>query len=191
MNKNLEDESLRDFLFMRFGHPPPRSIRKGESWDLTPMVTIFRRDGLSLSQGRGHVVESYLVRWRGRCHKQYFVFGSLAPPRSGRLGGQMKNGLGRNVNETVFMFYSYKKLFVFAYFCLWQHRRLFGRERDKFMFAGFLLFFQIRDDGLQIVIKFFRVLVARFAYFFNNWIVPHLTPPSVPSENKSQAVHNR
>jgi hypothetical protein len=44
---------------------------------------------------------------------------------------------------------------------------------------------------LQVVVKFLGMLVSDFANFFNNWVVPHLTPPSIPSENKSRAVHNR
>lgn len=42
------------------------------------------------------------------------------------------------------------------------------------MFAGFLLFFQVRDDGFQVVVKFLGVLVSHFANFFNDWVVLHL-----------------
>src|SRR5271157_3102909 len=65
----------------------------------------------------------------------------------------MKNGLGHHVNETV-LFYFHRSLFIFSHPCFWQHRRFFRQERDEFLSAGFLLFFQVRDDGLQIVIKF-------------------------------------
>src|SRR6185295_8723478 len=70
-------------------------------------------------------------------------------------------------------------LFFLACSCLWEYCRLFGRERDKFPFATFLLFSQIGDDGLQVIVKFPGVRIAHFAYFLDNWIVPHITPPSI------------
>src|SRR3990172_2985656 len=121
---------------------------------------------------------------QGRLHRLYCPCGvDLERAWRGAFSANEKRSR-TECQQDRFVLFSHERSFVFVHFYLWQHCRLFGRERDKFPPAGFLLFFQVRDNGLQVVVKLFSVLVTHFAYFINDWVVPHLTPLHTLSKNR-------
>src|SRR5262249_31050064 len=68
--------------------------------------------------------------------------------------------------------------------------RLFRRQRNQPPSTFALLFFKVATNSIQVVLEFGCVSLANLPDFFNDWIFPHLSPPSILQACKSPAVRN-